>query len=214
MKTIKLPIQNQIDITEIRRIYSSAVRYAYNRHIEVKSEKEIRSSMKNKFNLGSWLQQCAIKHSLAIVKSQKELEIPKIIFGSRKNFIKRQENKITHEDYKESRLLPIQCQGEKLQKGNRHFELDIENNQIIFKESKENHQKIQLPKLRKNIKKELLSLERLSKNKELPFQVNLTKTHIYIVFDETLIYKELHTERLNNRVLGIDLNPNYIGYSI
>jgi IS605 OrfB family transposase len=214
MKTIKLPIQNQIDIQDIQRIYSSAVRYAYNRHLESRTEKEIRCLMKNKFDLGSWLVQCSIKHSLAILDSQRKLKIPKIVFGSKKNFIKRSQHKISKEEYQESRLFPIQCQGEKSQKGNRHFDLDIENNQIIFKQSRNNKQKIKLPKLRKNIKKELLTLERLSKNKELAFQINLTKSHIYIVFDEKPIYKELHVERIDNRVLGIDLNPNYIGYSI
>lgn len=214
MKTIKLPIQNQIDIQDLQRIYSSAVRYSYNRRIEAKSEKEIRSLMKDKFDFGSWFQQCAIKHSLAILDSQRKLKIPKILFGSRKNFIKRAENKITPEEYKEARLFPIQIQGEKPQKGNRHFTLDIENNQIIFKESRNKKQIVKLPKLRKNIKKELLTLERLSKNKEIAFQINLTKTHIYIVFDETLVHKELHIERIETRVLGIDLNPNYIGYSI
>ena len=40
MKTIKLPIQNSINIKDLQRVYSSAVRFAYNRHIEAKSEKE------------------------------------------------------------------------------------------------------------------------------------------------------------------------------
>lgn len=215
MKTIKLPIQNSIDISDIQRIYSSGVRFAYNRFLENKKEKEIRFLMKDKFKLGSWFQQCSIKHAQAIHDSQKKLKISKIIFGSKKLFKSLSENKISKEEFKEARLLNLQIQGEKLQRGNRHFVLDIEaNNQIIFKESRSKVQRIQLPKLRKNFKKELLTLERLSKNKELAFQVNLSKTHIFITFDETLVYKELKQERNEFRVLGIDLNPNFIGFSI
>jgi len=215
MKTIKLPIQNTIDINDLQRSYSSAVRFAYNRFIENKSEKEIRFSMKDKFLIGSWLVQCSIKQAQSIIESQKELKIPKIIFGSKKLFKSRCQKKITKEQLKESRLLNIQVQGEQHQKGNRLFKIDIiENNKILFKPNKNTKINIQLPKLRKNIKRELSFLEQLANEKQLPFQVSLNKTHIFITFDETKIYKDDLKQVNDKRVLGIDLNPNYIGYSI
>ena len=153
MKTIKLPIQNLINIKEIQRVYSSAVRYAYNRILENYSEKDIRSLMKNKFKIGSWLVQCSIKQAVAVHEAQIETGVSKIIFGSKTNFIKRQQNKITKQEYQEKRLLSIQCQGEKLQTGNRLFDLNIiQNNSVIFKPNKDTKIQITLPKLRKNIK--------------------------------------------------------------
>ena len=54
-----------------------------------------------------------------------------------------------------SRLLPLSIQGEETKMGNRSFKLDIiENNEIIFKISREKHIKLKLPKLRKNYQKE------------------------------------------------------------
>ena len=38
--------------------------------------------------------------------------------------------------------------------------------------------------------------------------------YVYISFDETIIQKHKTYKQLDNRVLGIDLNPNYIGWSI
>jgi IS605 OrfB family transposase len=218
MKTIKLPIQNNIDTQEfqdIQRIYSSAVRFAYNRLLEDKSEKVIRALMKDKFLIGSWLVQCAIKQAFAIRDSQKELKIPKIIFGTKKNFILRQQNKITKEEYKELRLLNVVSQGEKSQKGNRHAIINVINaNQIIFKPNKNTVFNIQLPKLRKNIKKELSALEIVANNKWIAFQISVNKNYIYITFDESIVYKKEQIKRDASRVLGIDLNPNYIGYSV
>jgi len=214
MKTIKLPIQNHIDIHELQRVYSSAVRFAYNRCLEDNTEKEIRALMKEKFLIGSWFVQCSIKQAQAIWESQKELKIPKIIFGTKDNFKKRQQNKITKQEYNEARLLNITSQGEKLQNGNRFYTLDvIDNNQIIFKPQKGIKHIIQLPKLRKNIKKELQQLQVFAQRKEIAIQISLNKTHIYFSFDESLLYKN-QLQRIETRVLGIDLNPNYIGFSV
>ena len=166
MKTIRIPIQNNVNIAEIQRIYSSAVRYAYNRFLDDRTEKEIRALMKDKFCLGSWICQCSIKHAQAIYKSQQDLKIDKIIFGSKSGFIQRIKNKINNCDWKALRLMTLQIQGEKANNGNRHFVLDVENNnQIIFKQTKDIKHFIQLPSLRKNIKNELILLEHLS---ELP----------------------------------------------
>jgi IS605 OrfB family transposase len=218
MKTIKLPIQNNINTKEfqdIQRIYSSAVRFAYNRLTEDKSEKVIRALMKDKFLIGSWFVQCSIKQASAIRNAQKELKVSKIIFGSKKKFSLRSQHKITKEEYKEARLLNIISQGEKLQQGNRLFTLDVVNsNRIIFKEKCKIKHYIQLPKLRKNIKDELSIIETLAHNKKASFKITLNKTHICISFDESIIYRTQQTKRDESHILGIDLNPNYIGYSV
>lgn len=211
MKTVKLPIINQIDIDDMRRIYSSVVRFSYNRFIDGLREKEIRSIIKEKsFSLNSWLIQCGIKEAQSIYDRNKG---KKVIFGGKFNYLKRLQNKISREEYRENRLLPITIQGETCKKGNRLFSLDIiENNRITFKESRNNHIIIQLPKLRKNIKKELVQLERLSKDSETNYTIKLTNECIYISYDEKILSRRIN--QFSNRVLGIDLNPNYLGYSV
>ena len=70
-----------------------------------------------------------------------------------------------------------------------------------------------LPKLHKNYLYELLSLEEQSKHNLSNFNVELKVNKISITFDETKIYSNNY-EGKENIVAGIDMNPNYIGFSI
>ena len=163
MKTIKLPIQNKIDTDEIRRVYSSCFRFCYNRLLEGKSEKEIREIIKDRklfLLLDTWFVQSAIRDAKDQVDSQKKLKIEKCIFGGKKNWFDYIEGRITKEEFKNNRLRLVSSIGEAPQKGNRKFKLDVINsNSIIFKPRQGVKTVLQLPKLRKNIKKELCRLE-------------------------------------------------------
>jgi predicted transposase len=216
MKTIKLPYKANENLTSMLKQYSNIVRYSYNRFIEGKTEKDIRELSKSIGNidlLNSWLVQCGIKDGKAI---QTRFKNKKVIFGGKYNLINRLKNKITKEDYQLKRLCPINIQGEELKQGNRSFRLDIiENNQIIFKLSKDNHIKLELPNLRNNIKKELFKLQQLNEVKQnqkgYTYSIRFDLTNIYISFEEF----KTETNKLNeNRYLGIDLNPNTIGISV
>ena len=51
--------------------------------------------------------------------------------------------------------------------------------------------------------------------KKIPVTFRLKKDKIYISYDEKIVEKEKQFKGLfANRVLGIDLNPNYFGISI
>lgn len=51
--------------------------------------------------------------------------------------------------------------------------------------------------------------------KKIPVTIRLKKDHIYLSYDEKVVEKEKQFKDLfKNRVLGIDLNPNYFGISI
>jgi IS605 OrfB family transposase len=217
LKTIKLPYKVEEDLEQIIRQYSIVVRWSYNRFLEGKLEKDIRLLSKELNNielLNSWLVQCAIKDGQGIQKSFKN---EKVVFGGKNNFIKRCKNLITKKEYIEKRSSPINIQGEMLQKGNRSFSLDIiENNQIIFKLNKNKHIKLELPKLRSNIKKEIFKLQQLNEIKQgetgYTYSVRFDLKNIYISFEE---FKNEEVISLNkNRCLGIDLNPDSIGISV
>ena len=218
MKTIKLPYKSSEDLTPILKQYSSVVRYSYNRFLENKTEKEVRYLTKSLSNidlLNSWLIQCANKDAKAI---HTRFKGKKVIFGGKKNFIKRLKNKISKEEYQLKRLSPLNSQGEELRQGNRLFKLDvIENNQIIFKLNRNKHIELKLPKLRNNIKNELFKLQQLNEVKQYyqrgyTYSIRLDLKYIYISFEE---FKSEKARNLNeNRYLGIDLNPDTIGISI
>jgi hypothetical protein len=137
----------------------------------------------------------------------------KVIFGGKYNLQKRMLNKMSKEDWQSKRLLPLNIQGEACKNGNRHFTLNItDSNSIVFKPKQGQKFTLELPKLRKNYLKKLILLEASSKLSLQPFQIQLSENHIFISFDEV---KEPSKQKvIENRFIGIDLNPSSIGVSV
>ena len=189
--------------------YSSVQHFVYNRIHEDKSQKDIKQQIKLLNNvdlLDSWLIQCSF------------YDIPKVdkvIFGGKKNYFQRLKNNISKKEFKSKRLSPIYSIGEvinKSVKGNRkfHIEQDLEN--IIFKPNK--LIKINLQLIGLNKRKQILSkLYQKQERKEIKIAYKLDLEYIYVIFEETDIYN-YETKYIKNRVLSLDLNPNYIGWSI
>ena len=215
MKTISLPYTCSEDdrnfIKDEIRKSSNMVRFAFNRYTDNKSEKGIRLLSKNLQNASSdsWFIQCAIKKANYLFLANKE----KVIFGGRYNFFQRLKHKLNKDEFKSGRLLGIYSQGETLRCGNRKFKLDIANNQIIFKFSKSKHINLKFPKLHKNYLYELINLEEQCNQKLSNFSVELKLDKICIAFDDSKTYCSQYIGK-SNVVAGIDMNPNYIGFSI
>ena len=189
--------------------YSAVFRYAYKRINEGNNQKQIRALIKNIYNINSWLTQCAILDAQAQYDSHKSLGISKPIWGTKSNFKKRSIGKLSRNDWKESRLRPMNIQGEAIKKSNRLFDFSkLIDNIILYKPTKET--KIEIPvRFSKNqlIQKQYL----LSIIGKKPISVQLKKGQICLSYEQDKLPK---TDRLNYRVLGIDMNPNYIGISI
>lgn len=219
MKTVKLPYNCSIEhkdlIFEVQKQCSSMIKLAYNRFWDNLIEKEIRALSKTYKNidlLNSWLIQCCIRKAKAIYEKDKVVN-KKTVFGGKFNFVKRALKKISKEDFKLKTLLPICSQGEKLHKANRQFNFNLIENQVIFKLNKKQHIVLTLPKLRKNLKKEFNLLQSLIDNKEITISVELTQNYIYFTYDETILHKNINNV-CKNIVAAVDLNPEYIGFSI
>ena len=234
---------NKKKIVLCQKQFSNIVHYSYNRLIDNNlTTKEIEhsiSSLNNIDLMDSWFIRCARVKSESILESVKALNKiternnerkkdedkiklinpKKVIFGTKYNFYQRLTGKISKEEYQENRLLFINVQGEANQKGNRKFTLDLDNNQIIFKPKCREKIILQLPKLRKPLYKELKRIQELSTQeitedfKGMCFQIELSSKEIHISFDE-LATKNFKITSIKDRILGIDLNPNFIGYSI
>ena len=216
MKTIKLKIMNPIDLNYELRTYSSVVHFAYNRFhddISVK-EKDVRSQVNQLFKgkLNSWLLQCAIKEGKSI---QERNNSKKVIFGG-KSLYKRYLRKLINKDeFDKQRQIPISSQGEMLRKGNRMFDFHFDNQSLVFKISRKKHIDIQLGKIHRTLQKELNKLNELCYNKKATVSIRLNNDYIWITYDEKLLCDSVKFNGLkDNRVLGIDMNPNYIGLSI
>lgn len=207
MITIKKSINIGDDyLYKMIKQYSSVVRFSYNRIIKdnitslSELEKIVKSSMNNIDLLdASWIK-CAVKESTQIKRDSK------IYFGSKRQFF----NKKYHRKSIYNKSISLNMRGSKNDRGNRKFKLDINNSLITFKPVKGKSIEIKLNLSKKEFK--LLNyIEYLSKNKQGYFNVKLSLDKIWISFNEPTLstYKPI-----NNRILGLDLNPNYIGISI
>ena len=220
MKTIVLGITNNIDILlDTQKVFNNMVRYAYNRlddNDDLK-EKELRYIVSKTFNQPSWLTQCAIKDATYLYKANKAKESNRpAIFGGLKNLKDLLLKRKTKEQYKLDKLIPITLQGEKGYHGNRSFNFNFNNNEIIYKSNRNQHYTLTYKQPRKNILRDLFQLQELSKQKQIAITVklNVVTKKLYIVFDESKLEYEKYTDLKSNRIIGIDLNPNTIGLSI
>jgi hypothetical protein len=102
------------------------------------------------------------------------------------------------------------------QKGNRLFKIDVENKKFIYKRACKEHYDLKIIENLSDKRRIILSkLEILMSEKKIPVTIRLKKDHIYLSYDEKIVEKEKQFKNLfKNRVLGIDLNPNYFGISI
>ena len=72
-----------------------------------------------------------------------------------------------------------------------------------------------MPNLKKGIKKILSKLKDLQNECSIPISYKLDLNYVYLTFDESKVFgKKTEIQKTKNRVLAIDMNPNYIGYSI
>ena len=213
MQTLKIKYktsqENLLLIKEYQRQYSSCLHYFYNRIQEGLSEKQCRQlfpKLNNIDKLDFIMKECAIKEAIQLKNKQK------IIFGGKKNFFNRLKNLISREQFKENKLSPLYIIGRKnLPFGNQKFKLTEDLN-IVFKPTRNQNILLELNNYL-NYKQLLKQLYQLGLQKQICITYKLDQNYVYINFDEQEL-KTYQNIQIQNRVLGIDLNPNYIGWSI
>lgn len=214
MKTISFKIEtnNQLQkvISEDSRICSAIVRYCFNRFQDGKVYKEIYQDITEKFDINCHLKNSSLRNAQGIFKLNKD---KKIYFGK---FLKFKRGLISKDELKDSRNTGIISEGEMNQKGNRLFKIDIENHKFIYKRACKEHYDLTIVEKLSDKRKQILEkLQVLMTEKKIPVTFRLKKDHIYISYDEKIVEKEKQFKDLfKNRVLGIDLNPNYFGISV
>lgn len=213
MQIIKVKYQvNEEDTQLIKRYmqqYTSVNHYVYNRIQDGLSQKQIKQQIKSLNNielLDSWFIQCSFYDV-----SQKE----HVIFGGKKNYFQRLKGLITNEEYKEKRLKPLYSIGEvvnKSVKANRKFHIEQDLSTIIFKPNRNIQINLELIGVgnRKHILQKLYFKQ---EQKQIKIAYKLDLEYVYICFETTDILN-IQIDHINNRVMSIDMNPNYIGWTI
>ena len=203
-------------ISSLLQVYNPILRFTYNRvadnpNISTKELTNLQKKINNRSeSINSHLLNSIQYQAKALYNSRPDERA--VIFGGRSNFIKRCKNNITIEEWNELRLCPIYSVGEANQKGNRLFQiLDI--NTILFKPNRNTHIKVILQNVGKNYTAKLKRLKQLQDQKALPLTFQIDKEYIYITYNN-YIFENYNYAIKTNRVIAIDMNPNYIGWSV
>lgn len=219
MQTLKLKYHtlSSDDLNVIKSYqvsYNNVLHWMYNRVVENTTEKQREQqakSLNNIDNLDSWFIRSASKHAMWINEANKN---NKVIFGGKRNFIRRCKGIISKEEYQAKRLLPLQSVGEAQQKANRKFRISTDIDKVVFSPNRNVHIDIIFDGVSNNYKKILTKLYILQESKSLPISYQLSQDYIYIMFDEKELYTVKEYKHIKDRVMAIDINPNYIGWSI
>ena len=217
IRTIKIPYscsdeQFWAEYTQINREQANITRFAFNRYREGLKEKDIRSLLKNLNHISkdTWFQQSAIRAAAAIHESALKRKQSKVVFG-KNAFDLYKDSKITKQELQEARTFGISSIGEAPQKGNRKFNF-VSLCEIIFKPRKGTAFSLVINPS-KNQKQYIQAIIDLSTNKLAPITVRLTRTHLHLSFDVSLMHNMKYHSKAN-RIMGIDMNPNRFAFCI
>ena len=201
-------------IKEYRKQYSSVLHYAYNRRYEGISEKNIEHQINLLNNIPlikSYLKRCAVKNATQLIKDGDNKQL---IFGGKKNFIDRCKCKIKRDEFLNKRLSNLYIIGEVNYHGNRFININEDLESFIFKPTRKDKLILTIDGRYKRYKPILNKLYHLQNDKQISITYELDNEYIYLTYDETLLNQFVDYNPIKNRIFAIDLNPNYVGWSV
>ena len=200
-------------IKEYRKQYSSVLHFSYNRRYEGVSEKNIEhqiSSLNHIPLIKSYISRCAVKHATQLIKTDDR----KRIFGGRKNFIDLCKGKINRDEFLKKRLSNFYIIGEANQYGNRFIKINDDLESFTFKPTRKDKIILSIDGRYKRYKSKLNKLYHLQNDKQISITYELDNEYIYLTYDEILLNQFIDYKPIKNRIFAIDLNPNYVGWSV
>ena len=217
MVTLKIKYSTEssnLDIVqEYRKQYSSVLHCAYNLRFNNISEKDTEHQLKTLNNIdliGSFLKRCAVKHATQLLENKSDKPM---IFGGKKNFLLRCQGKISKDKFQQKRLSKLYIIGESNPHANRFIQINSDLCSFTFKPNRNTNIQLTINGRYKRYQSTLQQLYILQQDKQIPLTYQLDGEYIYITYDESVIYKPCYNP-IENRVFAIDLNPNYVGWSV
>lgn len=195
--------------------YNNVLRFTYNRfkefpNLKGKEISALHRGLNNIFIDTHFLNSVIFdaKTLLSTCKSKK------LIFGGKTLFKEREEGKISKEEWQLRRLSPLYHVGNKNYKGNDKFQI-LSTKNLLFKPNRKTHITLELQPLSKRSRKELERLIQLQEERAIPITYKLDLEYIYITYDYDVMKDWFKpSKKVRGRVMAVDLNPNYIGYSV
>lgn len=208
---IKYIVENNSDnqlISDYQRQYNNLLHLFYNRLREGLSETKCKHLEFNNLDLmKSWFRQSCVKDASFLLKKEGT-----VLFGGKYLFEQRFRHNISKEEFKEHRLVPLCSIGEGRCNGNRLFRLSEDCYLIVFSPTVKNRIQLKLVGVGNRIKV-LQKVYIHQQLKDTPITYKLDKKFVYISFDESIL-QEKSVNSIQNRIFSIDMNPNYVGWSV
>jgi len=236
--------ENQAIIAELQRQQSSLTRFIYARLEDGLPRKDIALLASGIFQLDSWFIQSSYMKAKALYATNKCKSHKHIWGGRKNFFLRSQGKLTREEFRSRRLIkIHVEGESPQRGNRKFDLKLGPETNShhsIIFKPKAGQRIELGLPKIRRNWLVKLLALQELANDRQMPYKVELDQNFIYISFqlDEASRLKsivqrpttkkevrskaKLRLELLKsrtsdlqtNRIMGIDLNPNFIGLSV
>jgi len=233
--TIKIPVE--YSSTEERMLISDLQRQQT--HIIRSAFKKYEKGLSVKFNsfdnyndidlLDSWLKQSAVYEGNAIYETEKELQKSsekkiRTCFGGKSLMNEYRSGKVSKDELRASRLSPFVCigtadSGTMKVHCNRKFRLLDDLSGVRIKMSDKNWMEVKFSaRLSKNYLKIIRLLYEHQVAGDMPITYKIDANFVYISYKVKELYKNVKIEnrpkQIQDRVLAIDLNPNYVGWSV
>ena len=219
MITLKIDYSCDSDFRPFLKECNKVKRIAFNLFKNTLDKTIVTRTIKSSYNINYDLVDASIMEffigdAYALMKSCKERKQTKMIFGSLKEWKRLHKGLITKEEFNHIKntqaVLFTGKSNEKL--GNRKMKLDIKNKQIIFKKTRGEHFNLKL--ITSNSRWKLLNkLQTFFGGDSTPVTYKLDMNHVYITFDESILKEKDHVF-IKNRIGSLDLNPNYIAFTV
>lgn len=198
---------NQL-IADYQRQYNNLLHLFYNRLKDGVSETACKHLQFNNLDLmKSWFRQSCVKDASFLLKKEET-----VLFGGKRLFEQRFRHNISNEEFKEKRLVSLCSIGDRNYRGNRFFRLSEDCYSVNFSPTIKNRIHLKLIGVGNRIKV-LQKLYIHQQLKDTPITYKLDKKFVYISFDEMILSEKIF-KPISNRIFSIDMNPNYVGWSV
>ena len=205
-------------ILEYMNQYTHVFRVAYNKLYNQEKVKQVDLLKLNNINLlDSWWIASAMADAKMLYN---KFKTQKVVFGGKRNFLKRCKHQIDKDTFNLNRLSGLSSIGEKKSgtksvHGNRKFKLTTDLKQVTLKLKTKKVKLNLIGNPSKNLLYKLIQVYKHQISDDTPLTYKIDTNYIYIMFDESIVLSSnLNLTPITNRVLSLDLNPNYIGWSI
>ena len=217
--TIKVPFSCGDDgfldyIKDATRAQAIVMRASYNMLRDGLSYIEIYNKIK-KYNNLEIIDTYGIQAGIVRAKSflQENGLVENVMFGGKKNWKDYNSKKIDKEQFKKKRNGNLMFGGQVESRGNKKFDFqNLINSRVLFKPKRRLKYTLEIPKLKGDYLVQMERLIKILENEATPVTISINECYIFFSFKR--IENEVRPKIKNNRIFGIDQNPNSIGWSV